>query len=154
MVLIHQKLYSKDQLVGIDTHEYISDLVKDIMESHQFQNHSLAYTLNIEPLILNIETITPIGLIINELIVNVLKHAFNEIDKNSLLSISLKKIGEELILQIQDNGKGFHEEIKETSFGIKLIKALSKKLKADLKFDSKKNKGTLATLTIKRFNTL
>ena len=154
MVLIHQKLYSKDQLVGIDTNEYISDLVNDIMESHQFQKHSLAYTLDIEPLILNVETITPIGLIINELIVNVLKHAFNEIDENSLLTVSLKKKGEELILQIQDNGKGLQEKVKETSFGIKLIKALSKKLKGNLKFDSQKDQGTLATLTIKRFNIL
>ncbi len=154
MVLIHQRLYSKEQLVGIDTLEYITDLVNDIIESHLFQKQPLAYSLDIEPMVLTIETITPIGLIINELIVNVLKHAFTKIDENSTLTVSFKREGDTLVLQVQDNGNGIKEEIKNTSFGIKLIKALAKKLKATLLFDSPDNKGTLATLTIKRFNIL
>ena len=79
MVLIHQKLYNKDELVGINTKDYFDDLVKDIFESHQFQETKIDYELNVAPLVLDIETITPIGLILNELIVNTLKHAFEEV---------------------------------------------------------------------------
>lgn len=151
MVLIHQKLYNKDQLVGIDTKEYFEDLTKDIFESHQFTAKKIQYSLDVTPMILDIETITPIGLILNELITNVLKHAFTEVDEKSRMNIQFNRKGEELYLAVQDNGKGMTAEIKESSFGIKLMKALAKKLKATLQIESPAHEGTLATLHIKRF---
>lgn len=152
MVLIHQKLYNKDQLVGIDSKEYFNDLVNDIFESHQFQEHSLNYKLDLESLILDVETITPIGLILNELIINVLKHAFPKVESSSFLKIDFKHMDDSLVLRVVDNGKGLENDIKDTSFGIKLMKALSKKLKATLEFKSEN--GTEAVLTIKKFNIL
>ncbi|MEZ4803356.1 MAG: histidine kinase dimerization/phosphoacceptor domain -containing protein [Gelidibacter sp.] len=154
MVLIHQKLYNKDQLVGIDTKEYFTDLVNDIFESHQFKEQSIKYLLDVESFILDVETITPIGLILNELIVNVLKHAFTKVESTSLLRIEFKHLDNSLVLKVIDNGKGLEKDIKETSFGIKLMKALSKKLKAELRFHSEKGKGTEAVLSIKKFNIL
>ena len=154
MVLIHQKLYSKDQLVGIDTKEYFTDLVNDIIESHQFKENPLSYYLDLDSMILNIETITPLGLILNEMIVNVLKHAFEKIDETSKMNISFKKEGDVLLLKVLDNGKGLNQEVKDTSFGIKLIKALARKLKANLTMKTVKEGGTIASLEIKRFEIL
>ncbi len=154
MVLIHQRLYNKDQLVGIDSKEYLEALTKDIFETHQFQKETLPYKLNIESIILGIETITPIGLILNELIVNALKHAFSTITPESILSVDFEKKDDELLLKVVDNGKGFEGEIKETSFGIKLMNALSKKLKATLNYNSSVNNGTKVILKIKKFEIL
>ena len=154
MVLIHQKLYSKDQLVGINTQEYIGDLVKDIIESHQFKETPLNYQLDIDSLVLNVETITPIGLIVNELVTNILKHAFPKVTEDSLMSISLKHINEQLVLTVKDNGVGFSGDVKDTSFGIKLIKALGKKLKATFDFRGVLKKGTTVTVMINRFEPL
>ena len=154
MVLIHQKLYNKDQLVGINTKEYIEDLTQDIFESHQFTKLPINYSLEVTPMILDIETITPIGLILNELITNVLKHAFDEVDAQSKIHIAFEEQGKNLLLKVSDNGKGMAAEIKEKSFGIKLIKALSKKLKATLIYGGAEPKGTLATLEITRFKVL
>ncbi|HET8804629.1 MAG TPA: histidine kinase dimerization/phosphoacceptor domain -containing protein [Aequorivita sp.] len=151
MVLIHQKLYSKDQLVGISTEEYFTDLTNDIFESHQFEENAIKFSLDVEPLVLNIETITPLGLILNELITNVLKHAFNPVSAKSEMQIRFKRNGEMLQLQVEDNGVGMPLEIKESSFGIQLIKALSKKLKAKIDFSKGPLNGTLATLDIHRF---
>ncbi len=151
MVLIHQKLYSKDQLVGISTEEYFTDLTNDIFESHQFEENAIKFSLDVEPLVLNIETITPLGLILNELITNVLKHAFNQVSEKSEMQIRFKKNGEMLQLQVEDNGVGMPSEIKESSFGIQLIKALSKKLKAKIDFSKGSLNGTLATVDIHRF---
>lgn len=153
MVLIHQKLYNKDQLVGINTKEYIEDLTTDIFESHQDENR-ISYHLKVEPLVLDIETITPIGLILNELITNVLKHAFEVVTSESHMQVSFAKKEDTLILKVSDNGLGLTEEIKENSFGIKLMKALAKKLKASLRFETNLPNGTNAILTIKRFNEL
>ncbi|WCO02017.1 tetratricopeptide repeat-containing sensor histidine kinase [Psychroserpens ponticola] len=154
MVLIHQRLYNKDELIGINTQDYFSDLVRDIFESHQFKSESISYNLNAEPLVLDIETTTPIGLILNELIVNTLKHAFDEVTSKSSIDIMFYKENEHLILKVIDNGKGFEGEVKSTSFGITLMKALSKKLKATLDYRSEINKGTEATLIIKKYNLL
>ena len=154
MVLIHQKLYSKDQLVGIDAQEYIEDFTKDIIESHQFETTKLRYKVHAEKLVLSIETITPIGLIINELTTNVLKHAFKPVTENSLLQINFYQKQKELILEVVDNGVGMPATIKETSFGIELIDALSKKLKANLEHIANTPQGTIARVTMKRFEVL
>lgn len=154
MVLIHQRLYSKDELVGIDSKEYLEALTKDIFETHQFKKEILPYKLNIEPIVLSIETITPIGLILNELIVNVLKHAYESIKPDSILTVDFRKNNDELILKVIDNGKGFEGEIKDTSFGIKLMNALSKKLKANLTYISSVDNGTEVILNIRKFEIL
>jgi len=154
MVLIHQKLYSKDQLVGIDAKEYIEDFTKDIMDSYQFETIKLKYTVSAESLVLDIETITPIGLILNELVTNVLKHAFNNITNESYMNITLKEVDNELILSVIDNGIGMPESIKEESFGIELIKALTQKLKATLNIKPNEPSGTNATVIMKRYTIL
>ncbi len=154
MVLIHQKLYSRDQLVGIDTKEYITDLTHDIFESHQFEENAINYTLDVESVILGIETITPLGLILNELITNVLKHAFKPISEESTMQIRLKKRDGILQLQVEDNGRGMPAEIRESALGIQLIKSLAKKLKANLTFQSAIPHGTIAILDMHRFSEL
>ncbi|APY08696.1 hypothetical protein BWZ20_10445 [Winogradskyella sp. J14-2] len=154
MVLIHQKLYNKDELVGINTKDYFNDLVRDIFESHQFKSEPITYNLDIEPLVLDIETITPVGLILNELIVNTLKHAFDEVTSKSKIDIYFNKVEDHLELKVIDNGNGFEGEVKNTSFGITLMKALSKKLNASLNYMSKINEGTEAQLIIKKYNLL
>ncbi|MCW5518915.1 hypothetical protein J1N09_03635 [Aureitalea sp. L0-47] len=154
MVLIHQKLYNKDQLVGIDTREYFNDLTEEIFSSHTDNEKPIAFDLDVESMTLDIESITPIGLILNELITNVLKHAFNDIDTDRKMDISFNKQGEELVLQVTDNGKGMPDEVRESSFGIKLMKALAKKLKASITFENRELGGTVATLNVSRFNLL
>ena len=151
MVLIHHKLYNKKQLVGIDTKEYIEDLTKDIFESHLSQTIHLTYKLEVESMILSVDTITPIGLILNELIINALKHAFDVNTKEGLLQITFFKKEEQLILQVVDNGKGFIENDKEYSFGLKLIRALASQLEASFKINSDIGKGTEVILTITDF---
>jgi two-component sensor histidine kinase len=150
MALIHQKLYQKDNLTGIEASDYINDLALSIFQSHHINNDQIKLNINVEKMVLDIDTITPLGIIINELIVNILKHAFTENTKNPQINISLHKQGPVLVLKILDNGKGIDlKKKKEKSFGLKLINSLSRKLKADLQITN--NNGTLIQLNIKRF---
>jgi len=150
MALIHQKLYQKDNLTGVEVSDYINDLAKSVFQSHNILNDAIELKIDVAKMILDIDTITPIGIIINELIVNALKHAFTEKNKTPIITISLHKKDNKLILKVQDNGKGFTSTTKkEKSFGMKLIKSLSRKLKADFSIENKN--GTLITLIIKRF---
>lgn len=150
MALIHQKLYQKDNLTGIEVSDYINDLALSIFQSHHINNNQIKLNIDVEKMILDIDTITPLGIIINELIVNILKHAFTDNIKNPQINISLHKKDERLKLKISDNGKGIDfKNKKEKSFGLKLINSLSRKLKADLQITN--NNGTLVELNIKRF---
>ena len=149
MALIHQKLYQNDNLTGVEVTDYIEDLAESIFQSHNINNDKIALNIDVEKMILDIDTITPIGIIINELIVNSLKHAFPE-NEQGLITISLHKKDNQLILKIADNGQGFKKKKKkEKSFGMKLIKSLSRKLKADLIFNQ--DNGTEVILIINRF---
>ena len=154
MVLIHQKLYTSDQLIGIESKEYFTSLSEDIFESHQYQPEDLNYHLDIESMVLSVETITPLGLILNELIVNVLKHAFDSMTSDTNMIVTFKKAQDHLILSVADNGKGMDGNVRDGSFGISLMRALSKKIGGELNYSSASQTGTVATLLIKRFELL
>ncbi|SCY75389.1 tetratricopeptide repeat-containing sensor histidine kinase [Flavobacterium caeni] len=149
MVLIHQKLYSKDQLVGVNAKEYLEDLVRDIIDNHSA--HHISVNATIEPLVLGIDTITPIGLIANELITNILKHAFDAQTTQPTIWVSFAKTDDTILFSVADNGKGMGTP-REDSFGIKLIRSLSKKLKADVDF--KTGDGVTVDLKIRKFELL
>ena len=149
MVLIHQKLYSKDQLIGIETKEYIEDLVNDIIENQTDTIPNLSTNVTVESAVFSIDSITPLGLIINELITNCIKHAFPSTVEKPKIELEFKKQGEIYILKVSDNGIGFTNEISENSFGIKLIIALAKKLKGKILFEN--NNGTHFVMEIHKF---
>ncbi len=150
MALIHQKLYQKDNLTGVEVSDYINDLAESVFQSHNISIDAINLHIDVDKMILDIDTITPIGIIINELIVNALKHAFTDKKSGALISISLHKNKDILLLKVADNGKGFDpKKKKEKSFGLKLINSLSRKLKADLTIVN--NNGTSVELKIKRF---
>lgn len=149
MVLIHQKLYSKEQLIGIDSKEYIEDLVNDIIENQTDTIPNLTTALSVESTVFSIDSITPLGLIINELITNCIKHAFPSSIENPKIELDFYKQGEMYVLKVIDNGIGFSNAVSENSFGIKLIHALAKKLKGKISFET--NNGTHFVMEIHKF---
>lgn len=149
MVLIHQKLYNKEDVVGISVAEYFEDLVRDIFESH---TAPVSSHLDIQPLVLDVDTVTPLGLILNELIINSLKHAFAKRKAGGLLHVTFRKEKDTLVLKVRDNGEGFTKETGDASFGIKLMTALARKIRGDLRYASVVDGGTEAILTVQKFN--
>ncbi len=150
VALIHQKLYKKDCLTGIEVSDYINDLVLSIFQSHQIDADRIELEMDLDKMTLDIDTIIPIGIIINELVVNTIKHAFDDKVKQPKLFISFKKKANQLILKVMDNGKGFDlKKISQNTFGIKLIKSLIRKLKAT--FEVSNINGTTNTITINEF---
>jgi len=148
--LIHQKLYSKESITAISVKDYIDDLVDSIIQALKIDADKIVYTSKIENLLLEVASITSIGLILNELVLNSLKHNANEEILN--LHIDLYKEKETIVLKVADNGKGLPRDFdykKSESYGMRMISSLSKKLKADLLFNS--NKGLEVTLIIKKY---
>jgi len=150
MSLIHQKLYQEKELTGIETTTYFSELIDSIMQSYGINNENTTIKINVDSLLLDVDTAIPLGLIINELVSNAFKHGIT--DNSGEFIFKFLYNDNELHVVIKDNGKGIPPHIdidKSKTYGMKLIKSLSKKLRASIEF--KNNKGLEITMKISKF---
>lgn len=147
MALIHQKLYQESNLSGVKVREYIEDLAEVLKSSYSIHDN-IEFEYDVEDLTIDVDTIIPIGLILNELICNSLKHAFPN-NAEGMISIKLKEENNQLQLEVRDNGIGSAEKRSEKTFGMVLIDSLAMKLKATLETNS--NQGTSTILSINKY---
>lgn len=151
MSLIHQRLYDKKNLIGVHVGGYLTTLTRDLCDTYSTSSGKIDVRTDIDNLELDVDTIIPIGLIVNELITNCLKYAFPN-NRDGVISVSLNEVDDYLLLVVEDNGIGLSEEQLERSrlvFGHKLIRAFKKKLKADIEITS--NDGTQVRLVIRNY---
>lgn len=122
MALIHQKLLLNNELAGVNMKDYLDNLAVSLAESYGFPPQRLHTTVELKSTTMDIDRAVPIGLIVNELMTNALKHAFRGIE-NPQLHVALKQYEEKLVLKVFDNGVGMAQIPDEkTSFGMKLVK--------------------------------
>lgn len=113
---IHEILYARQNLSHLEASSYFGDLVQEIQKGFTTQN----ITISIEGEVhIKIEQALYSGIIINELVTNALKYAFDA--KGGHITLSLGTNGIQNILSVCDNGKGFDYEKCEHSFGLSLI---------------------------------
>lgn len=133
MSLLHQNLYQDDNLTGVEVQIYFNQLIDELFQSYQVNQEQIKIIKNIEQLHLDVDTVIPLGLIVNELISNALKYAFVESEAGEI-KIELQSVGNELLLQVSDNGIGIDPEIftSSKSFGNRMIRAFAAKLEGKL----------------------
>ncbi len=147
MSLIHQRLYKTDNVSTVNIKDYFTELTESLMQAYEFSPDDFDLTVEVENPTLDVDLAIPLGLIVNELITNSFKYAYEGITHPSL-SIYFKN-DKDITLQIQDNGIGIDEKLvskKINLFGQKLIKGLSKQIKGEYKFEN--NQGTFFELRI------
>lgn len=150
MALIHQNLYQEDDLTGIAVKEYLTKLSSNLFDAYNIQDDKIELNINVTDVIIDVDTMIPLGLIINELMSNILKHAFIGRQKGQI-DIKLEENQKELLLSISDDGVGIPHSINTqgSTFGYQLIHALADQISAVLNIDI--TKGTNVSLIIKDF---
>ena len=151
MALIHQDLYSEESLSGIEMSGYINKLAQNLFSSYNVQKNKISLKTNIEPILLDIDMVIPIGFVLNELISNALKYAFANRESGTL-SIALELKSGELALMVKDDGIGFPPGLniyQAESFGFRLVKAFAQKLKGRLEIYN--DKGACVLLHIRKY---
>ncbi|MDA8692777.1 ATP-binding protein [Saprospiraceae bacterium] len=151
MSLIHQNLYDKDNLTGILISNYLPKLVEDINNSYRTSSGNINILSDIDPLELDVDTVIPIGLIVNELITNCLKYAFPD-NSDGNIHVKLKEINDHLKLSVSDDGVGMSKELEKErvrAFGHKIIKAFKAKLGAEISISGAD--GTKVELVITKY---
>lgn len=132
MALIHQDLYQQESITGIGFTDYLDRLTKELFATYNIDSDRIKLETNIQEIELDIDTLVPLGLTINELFSNCLKYAFPG-QREGTLSISLKEENQELILKIKDDGIGYDpKNMRDNSFGTTLISALVSQLEGEM----------------------
>ena len=149
IALVHEILDQEDLLSEVNFKLFILKLIKYLGVSLESRNR-VKILLDLDTIILPLDMAVPCGILINEIITNILKYAFpNKMEGE--ISFKLKQKDEKItLLQIKDNGIGIDPSApveKDHALGMRLIHALSDQLNAGIKIISEKT-GTTYTLTL------
>ncbi len=144
IALVHERLYRSGDLSRIDFGEYLRGLTGHLFQTHSVNPAKTRLVLDFAPVFLNIHTAVPLGLIVNELVTNALKHAFPG-DRSGELRIAFGPAsGDRLKLVAADDGVGLPEglDIRRTaSLGLQIITLLSDQLGGTLQVVSSPGAG-------------
>ncbi|UTB32471.1 MAG: PAS domain S-box protein [Methanobacterium sp. ERen5] len=151
MAIVHEKLYKSDNISKIDFGEYIDDLVNNLLYNYNIEPDKIRFNTNIENIFFDVDTCTPCGLIVNELLTNSVKHAFPG-DMNGQISIDLKDNDGTYTLYVRDDGVGFPENVDHTNtdtLGLQLVTNLVNQLEGSIEIINKG--GTTIKIKFKAF---
>ncbi len=139
MAMIHEKLYESADLARVDFAQYARSLLGYLWSAHGNVAAGVRLTLDLEPLTLPVNSAVPCGLILNELVSNALKHAFNDCGEGEV-AISIQSSAQGRVrLSVRDNGKGMPAGFdwrEARSLGLRLVGMLAGQLRADVEVSS------------------
>jgi two-component sensor histidine kinase len=135
IALIHEALYQSDDYSEIPFSEYARNLSTNLFHLAAVAPSMVALELEIADVALTVDKAIPCGLILNELVINALKHAFPE-GRRGTVRIGLRHVGpERLALRVEDDGVGMpaHVDLSRSGrLGLQLVRTLAGQLDAEL----------------------
>ena len=154
MALIHEELYKGEETDTLDFSTYIRELAENLFQTYSLKSKNIRLCMDLEEnAFFDMDVAVPLGIIVNELISNSLKHAFPGRDKGEIrIKLRREEKGEckresskstSFTLAISDNGVGIPEnfDIEDLdSLGMQLITTLVDQLDGELELKS--NNGT------------
>jgi two-component sensor histidine kinase len=158
MALIHEELYKEERTDTLNFSDYLKKLAENLFQTYRVSSKNIRLNLDLEENVLfDMDIAVPLGIIVNELVSNSIKHAFMERDKGEIL-IKLHREESKVrktegtkstnfVLSVSDNGIGIPKnlEIEELdSLGLQLVSSLVEQLDGELGL--KRNNGTEFTI--------
>jgi two-component sensor histidine kinase len=138
MSLIHEKLYRSKDFSRINLGEYVHNLTTFLVRSYRLDTSLVDVAIDTDEIYISIDTAIPIGLLLNEIISNALKHAFPD-GQNGKITILLHKEARLGMLIVRDNGIGIpNTQLADNTgtLGFQLIRTLIKQINADMEIDT------------------
>lgn len=134
MALVHEKLYQTGDFSSIDVSDYVSSLVRSIAASFSGKI-TIKSLLDIESVTLDLDALIPCGLIVNELLTNAYKYAFDGAS-DAEIKIRLVRLADgHISLSVSDNGVGLPDSFDinyPSGLGLKLVRGLVNQLEGTL----------------------
>lgn len=149
MALIHELVYQSKDLKRIDFGNYIESLSLQLFNTYITDPNQIKLKINVDNILLNIKTTVPLGLILNELMTNCLKHAFPD-SKKGEINVEFHPKNDIYELSVKDNGIGFPDYLNfqnTDTLGLQIVNGLNQQIDGNIKLD--KTKGTKIIITFK-----
>lgn len=136
MGLIHEHLYQNTSFAEIDFKNYVKELLDSLIRTYSTSEKEIEVNISIPSLKIEVDNGIYLGLIINELVNNSLKYAFEDVEE-PLLEISIFESNDQIVLNVRDNGtKKIIAFGDSKTFGWKMVKAICHKIGGKLKIDN------------------
>ncbi len=139
MVILYDRLYTQQYFKSMPLSVYIDSLVHGIVSLYPTGNN-VRILLDVEPIELPANKMMPLGILVNELVTNSMKYAFNR-RENGIIQVSAIEKGDNIMLTVADDGPGLPAEALEGSsrgFGLELVGLLVKQLKGNMRIETGK----------------
>jgi len=134
MMVLYDNLYQANSFTSVSAASYISSLVDQIVLIFP-TGKSVKVEKKIEAFHLDVERMQPLGIIVNELLTNIMKYAFVGRDDPEI-SISVTLSGNKVSMVIEDNGNRLPESVNFSDsggFGLMLVEALTRQLDGSIR---------------------
>jgi two-component sensor histidine kinase len=149
IALIHQNLYQLENLGSIELRRFVNDLCRQ-MESVYKKQNQVTMSIDVPILYLDIDSAVPLGLIMNELLTNSFKYAF-EGNLAGKIDIKIDIVAEgRYQLGYADNGPGLPADFdltRTTTLGMQLIHDLSRQIGGKVKYEYKNGASFIINFT-------
>ncbi len=150
MAMIHERLYRSADLKHINFGDYIRKLARDLFRTYVADPSRIKLEMDVEDVMIDINIAIPLGLMVNELISNSMKHAFPE-GNSGEIGVKFKEHADQCVLEVSDTGVGFPPDFdfeKSDSLGLQLINSLTQQISGELKLE--KDQGTTFKITFQQ----
>lgn len=145
MALVHEDLYKSDDLAFVDMGSYVPRLVGQLLAG---ASPPVRTVFEVAEVRLPISLSVPCGMLLNELVMNAMKHAFPGLAAPKL-GVGLRREGPEVVMELTDNGPGLPPDFASSggdSFGMVLTESLTQQLRGSIAMEPVATGGTLVVV--------
>jgi two-component sensor histidine kinase len=134
IAIVHELLYQSSSFRKINLKDYVNKLTDHIRTTYADEKKEINIIKNIEPIEISLDKSVPLALIINEIVTNSFKYAFNN-RESGIIEINCRKTDNRVWVEIKDNGVGLpdHQSV-DTGMGFVLIEGFVRQLKGELNY--------------------
>ena len=133
MALMHQVLYERKDFANVELKVYLDRLATLLAQIHSAARRKIVVTVEADDLTMGLTRAIPLGLVVNELLSNAFKHAFDE-RTGGQVQVELRALdGQDARLSVSDNGRGLPEDWQSAgTLGMQIVTLLSEQIGATL----------------------
>jgi two-component sensor histidine kinase len=135
MAMINQLLYQSEQHNEVDFGSYIHTISTELFRNYSLNSEQVKLNLKTEDIMLDVNTAVPLGLIVNELVSNSMKHAFPD-EREGEIDIRFFKEDDNYVLVVKDDGVGMPPDLDintTETLGLQVVDSLITQIHGDLK---------------------
>ncbi|GAB6090248.1 hypothetical protein JCM12856_18410 [Spirochaeta dissipatitropha] len=144
MSVLYEKLYQSSDRNSVSLKDYLNALCREIINSSSAQR-KIDLITDIQEIKMEARYVSSLGIIVNELISNAIKHAFHD-TVHPRIEVSAENRNSRTIVRIMDNGCGFPENMQKEGFGMELVRLLLRQINGNIRIESRD--GTLFIVEI------